>query len=296
MKPYAVTFGGIPDKYSTWEDASFAIIPFPVDLTASYVSGSRNGPRAILDASQHMELFDEETKLAPYREGIFTAADVARDAEGAEATLGEVEKRVSATIKAGKFPILLGGEHTGTIGAVNALRKRHEDLTVIYFDAHADLRDEYLGSKLNHACVARRIVEAGVNLIQVGIRSMSEEEDRFLRKTEEVKIFYAGEVRDNLAEVTKGIVGNLKGNVYISIDLDVFDPGIMPAVGTPEPGGLTWYDAIDILRDVMQSGCTVVGCDIMELAPIAGIVAPEYMAARLAYRLMGWILAEREEK
>ncbi|HEY3491091.1 MAG TPA: agmatinase [Candidatus Deferrimicrobiaceae bacterium] len=296
MKPYAVTFGGIPDKYSTWEDASFAIIPFPVDLTASYVSGSRNGPRAILDASQHMELFDEETKLAPYREGIFTAADVARDAEGAEATLGEVEKRVSATVKAGKFPILLGGEHTGTIGAVNALRKRHEDLTVIYFDAHADLRDEYLGSKLNHACVARRIVEAGVNLIQVGIRSMSEEEDRFLRKTEEVKIFYAGEVRDNLAEVTKGIVGNLKGNVYISIDLDVFDPGIMPAVGTPEPGGLTWYDAIDILRDVMQSGCTVVGCDIMELAPIAGIVAPEYMAARLAYRLMGWILAEREEK
>jgi agmatinase len=296
LKPYAVTFGGIPDKYSTWEDASFAIIPFPVDLTASYVSGSRNGPRAILDASQHMELFDEETKLAPYREGIFTAADVARDAEGAEATLGEVEKRVSATVKAGKFPILLGGEHTGTIGAVNALRKRHEDLTVIYFDAHADLRDEYLGSKLNHACVARRIVEAGVNLIQVGIRSMSEEEDRFLRKTEEVKIFYAGEVRDNLAEVTKGIVGNLKGNVYISIDLDVFDPGIMPAVGTPEPGGLTWYDAIDILRDVMQSGCTVVGCDIMELAPIAGIVAPEYMAARLAYRLMGWILAEREEK
>ena len=296
MKPYAVTFGGIPDKYSTWDDASFAIIPFPVDLTASYVSGSRNGPRAILDASQHMELFDEETKLAPYREGIFTAADVAREAEGAEATLGEVEKRVSATLKAGKFPILLGGEHTGTIGVVNALRKKYDDLTVIYFDAHADLRDEYLGSKLNHACVARRIVDTGTNLIQVGIRSMSEEEDRFLRKTEEVKIFYAGEVRDNLAEVTKGIVGNLKGNVYISIDLDVFDPGIMPAVGTPEPGGLTWYDAIDILRDVMQSGCNVVGCDIMELAPIAGIVAPEYMAARLAYRLMGWILAEREEK
>ncbi|HEY5996370.1 MAG TPA: agmatinase [Candidatus Deferrimicrobiaceae bacterium] len=296
MKPYAVSFGGIPEKYSTWDDASFALIPFPVDLTASYVSGSRNGPRAILDASQHMELFDEETKLAPYREGIFTAADVARDSEGPEATLAEVEKRVAATIKAGKFPILLGGEHTGTIGAVTALRKKHDDLTVIYFDAHADLRDEYLGSKVNHACVARRIVDAGAKLIQVGIRSMSEEEDRYLRKTDEVKTFYAGECRDNLAEVTKGIVGNLKGNVYISIDLDVFDPGIMPAVGTPEPGGLTWYDAIDILRDVMQSGCNVVGCDIMELAPIAGMVAPEYMAARLAYRLMGWILAEREEK
>jgi agmatinase len=243
-----------------------------------------------------MELFDEETKLAPYREGIFTAADVALDTTGAEATLAEVEKRVTATIKSGKFPILLGGEHTGTIGAVTALHKKYDDLTVIYFDAHADLRDEYLGSKLNHACVARRIVDAGANLIQVGIRSMSEEEDRYLRKTDAVKTFYAGECRDNLAEVTKGIVGNLKGNVYISIDLDVFDPGIMPAVGTPEPGGLTWYDAIDILRDVMQSGCNVVGCDIMELAPIAGMVAPEYMAARLAYRLMGWVLAEREEK
>lgn len=296
MKPYAVNFGGIPDRYTTWEDASFAIVPFPVDLTASYVSGTRNGPRAILDASQHMELFDEETKLAPYREGIFTAADVAHDTTGAEATLAEVEKRVSSIVKSGKFPILLGGEHTGTVGAVTALRKKYDDLTVIYFDAHADLRDEYLGSKLNHACVARRIVDAGAKLIQVGIRSMSEEEDRFLRKTDEVKTFYAGEVRDNLAEVTKGIVGNLKGNVYISIDLDVFDPGIMPAVGTPEPGGLTWYEAIDILRDVMRSGCNVVGCDIMELAPIAGMVAPEYMAARLAYRLMGWILAEREEK
>jgi agmatinase len=296
VKPYAVTFGGIPEKYATWDDASFAIVPFPVDLTSSYVSGSRNGPRAILDASQHMELFDEETKLTPYREGIFTAADVARDAEGAEATLAEVEKRITSTLKSGKFPILLGGEHTGTIGAVAAMRKRYDDLTVIYFDAHADLRDEYLGSKLNHACVARRIVETGASLIQVGIRSMSEEEDRFLRKTEAVKTFYAGEVRDNLAEVTKGIVGNLKGNVYVSIDLDVFDPGIMPAVGTPEPGGLTWYGAIDILRDVMQSGCKVVGCDIMELAPIAGMVAPEYMAARLAYRLMGWVLAEREEK
>lgn len=296
MIPYSVTFGGISGKYASWKEATFAVIPFPVDMTTTYMAGTRNGPRAILDASSHMELFDEENKIEPYRSGIFVSAEIPATTAGPVAALKEVERRVTAISKAGKVPILLGGEHSGTAAAVAALRKKHGELTVLQFDAHADLRDEYLGTPHNHACVGRRIVDTGAKLVQVGIRSMSEEEDRYLKKAEEVKTFYASEVRDNVADVTKGIVSSLEGNVYITIDLDVFDPGIMPAVVTPEPGGLTWFEGIDILRDVMRADCNVVGFDVMELAPIAGMGAPDYLAARLCYRLMGWLVARQSEK
>lgn len=296
MKPYSVSFGGISDKYSSWKNSTFAVIPFPIDLTTTYVAGTRNGPKAILEASSHMELFDEENKIEPYRSGIFTSTEVPMMAAGPLAMLKEVERRVASVVKAGKIPVLLGGEHSGTCGAVTALKKKYGELTVVQFDAHADLRDVYLGTPWNHACVGRRIVDTGAKLVQVGIRSMSEEEDRFLRKAEEVKTFYASEVRESLGDVTKGIVGGLSGNVYITVDLDAFDPGLMPAVGTPEPGGLSWFEAVDILRDVMLSHCNVVGFDIMELAPIPGMVAPDFLAAKLCYRMMGWILAKREEK
>ena len=296
MKPYSVTFGGIPDKYSSWKNSAFAVVPFPIDLTTTYVSGTRNGPKAILEASSHMELFDEENKIEPYRAGIFTSTEIQLMTTGPLTMLKEVERRFRAVMKAGKIPVLLGGEHSGTCGAVAALRKKHDDLTVVQFDAHADLRDKYLGTPWNHACVGRRIVNSGAKLVQVGIRSMSEDEDRFLRKSEGVKTFYASELRENLGDVTKGIVSNLTGNVYITIDLDVFDPGIMPAVGTPEPGGLSWFEVIDVLRDIMLSGTNIVGFDIMELAPIPGIVAPDFLAAKLCYRMMGWVLAKREEK
>ena len=296
MIPYSVTFGGISGKYASWKEATFAVVPFPVDMTTTYMAGTRNGPRAILDASSHMELFDEENKIEPYRSGIFVSAEIPATTAGPVAALKEVERRITAISKAGKVPVLLGGEHSGTAAAVAALRRKHGELTVLQFDAHADLRDEYLGTPHNHACVGRRIVDAGAKLVQVGIRSMSEEEDRYLKKAEEVKTFYASEVRDNVADVTKGIVSSLEGNVYITIDLDVFDPGIMPAVVTPEPGGLTWFEGIDILRDVMRADCNVVGFDVMELAPIAGMGAPDYLAARLCYRLMGWLVARQSEK
>jgi agmatinase len=296
VKPYSVSFGGIPDKYATWKSSSFVVIPFPIDLTTTYVTGTRNGPGAIIEASGHMELFDEENKIEPYRAGIFVSTEIPMLTTGPIAMLKELEKRMKAVMRAGKFPILLGGEHSGTCGAVSALKKKYEDLTILQFDAHADLRDTYLGTQWNHACVGRRIVDFGAKLVQVGVRSISEEEDRFLRKSETVKTFYASEVRDNLADVTRGIVSSLSGNVYISIDLDAFDPGIMPAVGTPEPGGLDWFEVVDILRDVMRSDCSIVGFDIMELSPLPGIVAPDFLAAKLCYRMMGWVLAKREEK
>lgn len=296
MKPYSVSFGGIPDKYSSWKRALFVVVPFPIDLTTTYMSGTRNGPRALIEASGHMELFDEENKIEPYRAGIFVSTEIPVLTTGPLAMLKELEKRIKAVTRAGKFPVLVGGEHSGTCGAVSALKKKYGDLTVLQFDAHADLRDSYLGTPWNHACVGRRIVDSGAKLVQVGVRSISEEEDRFLRRAENVKTYYASEVRESLADVTRGVVSSLSGNVYISIDLDVFDPGIMPAVGTPEPGGLDWFEVIDILRDVMRANCNIVGIDIMELSPIPGIVAPEFLAAKLCYRLMGWILAERQEK
>jgi len=296
VKPYSVSFGGIPDKYSSWKRALFVVVPFPIDLTTTYMSGTRNGPRALIEASGHMELFDEENKIEPYRAGIFVSTEIPVLTTGPLAMLKELEKRIKAVARAGKFPVLVGGEHSGTCGAVSALKKKYGDLTVLQFDAHADLRDSYLGTPWNHACVGRRIVDSGAKLVQVGVRSISEEEDRFLRRAENVKTYYASEVRESLADVTRGVVSSLSGNVYISIDLDVFDPGIMPAVGTPEPGGLDWFEVIDILRDVMRADCNIVGIDIMELSPIPGIVAPEFLAAKLCYRLMGWILAERQEK
>ncbi|MGA7105755.1 MAG: agmatinase [Candidatus Deferrimicrobiaceae bacterium] len=295
MKSYSVSFGGIPDKYSSWKGSLFVVVPFPIDLTTTYVSGTRNGPRALIEASGHMELFDEENKIEPYRAGIFVSTEIPVLTTGPLAMLKELEKRIKALIRAGKFPVIVGGEHSGTCGAVSALKKKYGDLTVLQFDAHADLRDSYLGTPWNHACVGRRIVDSGAKLVQVGVRSISEEEDRFLRRVENVKTFYASEVRESLADVTRGIVSSLSGNVYISIDLDVFDPGIMPAVGTPEPGGLDWFEVIDILRDVMRADCNIVGFDIMELSPIPGIVAPDFLAAKLCYRLMGWILAKRQE-
>ncbi len=296
MKPYSVSFGGIVGKHASWKTSRFAVIPAPIDLTTTYMAGTRNGPKAIIEASSHMELFDDETKLEPYKAGIFTCPDVPILTAGPLAAVKEVDKRVGAVLRAGKFPVMLGGEHTGTAGAVAALRKKAGDLTVLQFDAHADLRNTYLGTPWNHACVGRRIVDAGAKLVQVGIRALSEEEDRFLRKEESVKTFYASEVRENLADVTKGIVSSLSGSVYITIDLDVFEPGVMPAVGTPEPGGLDWYDGIDILRDVMRADCDIVGFDVMELAPIPGMVAPDFFAAKLCYRMMAWVLAGREEK
>jgi len=296
VKPYSVSFGGIPDKYSSWKGSSFVVVPFPIDMTTTYVSGTRNGPRAIIEASGHMELFDEENKIEPYRAGIFVSTEIPALTTGPLAMLKELEKRIKAVVRAGKFPVIVGGEHSGTCGAVSVLKKKHEDLTVLQFDAHADLRDAYLGTPWNHACVGRRILDSGAKLVQVGVRSISEEEDRFLRRSENVKTYYASEVRDNLADVTRGIVSTLTGDVYISIDLDVFDPGIMPAVGTPEPGGLDWFEVIDVLRDVMRTDCNIVGFDIMELSPIPGMVAPDFLAAKLCYRIMGWILARREEK
>jgi len=294
VKELHINFGAIPERYSAWKSSRFAVIPVPYDATTTYVSGARNGPIAILNASANIELFDDEMKVEPYKQGIFTAPFVEPNLSSVEGMIKDVERAVDRCVKVNKFPIIIGGEHTVTLGALEPLKKKYGEFSVLVLDAHGDLRDEYLGTKWNHACTSRRIYESGVNMVQAGVRSLSEEEDRFIRKNN-LRTYYAHELRFNTSEVINAIISNLSDNVYVTIDLDFFDPSEMPAVGTPEPGGLDWYTGLEILLEVFRRK-TVIGFDVVELCPIPGIVAPDFFAAKLIYRLMGYAIAFESER
>lgn len=279
-----MNFGGVYPK-SSLRDALFVVVPVPYDLTSTYQPGSRRGPLAIIEASTNMELYDEELKKETFTAGIHTTAPMAIDARGPKHMVGAVRRKISRIAAMDKIPVMLGGEHSISFGAVDALQEKYPDLMVLQLDAHADLRASYQGSPSSHASVARRISEI-CPLVQVGIRSMSKEEADFL-PTSKIKSYSADFLLEN-KDWCEIICRDLKGDVFISIDLDVFDPSIMPATGTPEPGGLYWNNVLCLLKKVSRS-CTVRGFDVVELAPIPGIVAPDFMAAKLIYRLMGYI-------
>lgn len=289
MKNLKVNFCSLPKRYSSWKESRFSVIPVPYDMTTTYMSGARNGPQAILLASANMELFDDELKIETFRSGIFTGPYVEVNMKTPSSTIKAVEKTVEKYVRRGKFPVILGGEHTVSLGVISPLKRKYEKFSVLQLDAHGDLRDEYQGTKWNHACTARRIVDQGITLIQAGVRSLSEEEERFLKKGA-VKTYYAHELRGNPLEVVNAIVSNLEDQVYITVDLDFFDPGVMPAVGTPEPGGVDWYTALDLLSEVFKRK-KVIGFDVVELSPLPGMVAPDFFAAKLTYRMMGYAVA-----
>lgn len=280
----AWVFAGIPEEYSHWEGAQVVLLPVPYDLTASYRPGARRGPQAILEASPQLELYDEELDLEPYRVGIHTLPPLEPVAQGPEAMIGRVCQAVGEIAAAGKFPIVLGGDHSITVGAVRALIPRYGKLSVLQLDAHADLRDEYQGTRWSHACVGRRIDELA-RLTQVGLRSLSHKEAEFLKKSG-ITAIYARELSDDLGAAEQAIA-KLSDPVYITLDMDVFDPALVPAVGTPEPGGLGWQEVIAILKRVFETH-RVVGCDVVELAPIPGLIAPDFLAAKLVYKLIGY--------
>lgn len=279
-----MNFGGIYPAH-TLRDALFVVVPVPYDLTSTYQPGSRRGPTAIIEASTNMELYDEELKKETYLAGIHTTLPVSIDARGPKNMINLVRKKISKIVAADKIPVMLGGEHSITFGAVQALKEKYPKLSVLQLDAHADLRESYQGSPYNHACVARRISEI-CPLVQVGIRSMSVEEGDFLPQSK-VKSYSADFVSENKDWCEK-VCKNLKGDVFVTIDLDVFDPSIMPATGTPEPGGLYWRDVLKLLKSV-SSSCKIRGFDVVELAPVPGIVASDFMASKLIYRFMGYI-------
>jgi len=284
--PYS--FMGIEGPLSRFENASVLILPVPYEGTTSYGSGTRGGPKAIIDASRSLELYDEEIRGEIYRCGIHTLPEVEPLVEGPAHMVKRISGIVGELYQTDKLIVLLGGEHTITVGAVRGISK-YIDLSVLQIDAHADLRDSYQGSPYSHACVMRRVREICNDVVQVGIRSISAEEMEFVMSEKlEGEIFLMRDIIDDEGW-KEDVIQKLGQNVYITIDLDGLDPAIMPAVGTPEPGGLEWYEVLSLLREVAESK-KVVGFDVVELAPIPGLIAPNVLAARLIYKLIGYIL------
>ena len=275
------TFAGIPKEYAEYADASIVVIPVPYDGTSTYGKGADKGPEAIFQAAENMELYDIETNKEVYKNGIFIAPELT-GYSSPEAMVADVEQTVTKYINTGKFVTIIGGEHSVSIGSIRAFARQYTDLTVLQLDAHSDLRPEYEGSKCNHAC-AMHEASFTTNLVQVGIRSMDTVEIEFLKSE---NLFTSYDIRTN-KYWKEDVINAIGDKVYITIDLDVFDPSIMPSTGTPEPGGLLWNETLDLLKMVF-SNSNVIGCDIVELAPKEGIHAPDFMAAKLFYKLLSY--------
>lgn len=283
------SFLGLYSPESDFDTARAAIIPAPYDGTTTYRAGTREGPRAILNASRELEFFDEETCTEVYREGIFTLGELPVNVSSPREMVKAVNDACRFVISRDKFPVLLGGEHLLSLGMIEALATKYPDLTILHLDAHSDLREEYQGSPYSNACIMRLALEHA-SLVQVGIRSMTREERDFIEE-KKIPCFYAWQLHHKPL-LWEQIPDLVKGNVYISIDLDAFDPSIMPAVGTPEPGGLGWYETLAMLRRVIEK-TNVVGFDIMELLPVPQNPPSEFFAARLLYKLLSYIFMDK---
>lgn len=280
-------FGGTLPTQADFDHARVVIVPVPLDRTTSYVAGTRNGPHEILVASSHMELWDDETESDVSTVGIFTLPEMEFPFAGLDEVTAEIRRVASEIIGCDKFPVFLGGEHSITGPIVAAMAQKHSGLSVLQIDAHADLRDTYMGTPHNHACAMRRALEYA-RATQVGIRSMSPEEAA-AAPTLPTEIFYDYNMRHDENWIER-VVDSLSETVYITIDVDGLDPAIMPATGTPEPGGLSWYEALALLRRVIESR-NVVGCDVVELAPLPGMVAPNFLCAKLIYKILSYKFA-----
>jgi agmatinase len=283
-----VNFGSLDEEFSSFERSRVAVLPVPYDSTVTARAGTRDGPRAIIEASADMEMYDVGLGMEPYRHGIHTLAELAPHTGSPEAMADRIEAVVGELADAGKFVVTLGGEHTVAVGAVRAHAKRTPGLSVLALDAHSDMRDTYLDSKFNHACTLRRANEHAP-VTQVGLRSASVEDAAFVR--DEGLAFYSPkEYRERGAQ---DVVARLTDDVYITIDLDNFDPAEMPAVGTPEPGGMHWDEVSDLLIAVTKAR-HVVGFDVTELSPSLGPRSCAQLAAKLTYRLIGLALGPLE--
>jgi len=276
-------FGG-DETQTAFEDAWAVVLPVPYERTTSYVTGTRSGPREILAASGQVELWDEETSTEVLAAGVHTLPEMnlpAGDGDGT-AAIAEIRRVVGELAAHDKFLAFLGGEHSITAPIVDALALRTAGLSVLQVDAHADLRDSYQGNRYSHACAMRRVVER-VPCTQVAIRSLSREEVEALPSLR-TQVFYDVNMRQDPAWMER-VVESLTDRVYLTIDCDGFDPAIMPAVGTPEPGGLSWCEMLGLLRRLFSTR-QVIGCDIVELCPIPGLVAPSFTCARLLAKIL----------
>jgi agmatinase len=282
-----LAFGGALPHRRSFEESKVVVLPIPVDRTTSYVGGTRNGPHEILQASSHMELWDEEMQADVHGVGIFTLPEMELPFGEMQPLVDEIERVAYEVIARDKFLVALGGEHSITPPLVSATARRYPTLSLLQIDAHADMRDAYMGTIHNHACAMRRCLEYA-SITQVAIRSLSTEEAEVLPRLGS-KVFYDYAMRrdPNWMEHVVETLGDL---VYVTIDVDGMDPAIMPATGTPEPGGLSWAEITGLLRTTAERR-RIVGADIVELSPIPGMVAPSFLCAKLIYKLFTYCFA-----
>lgn len=285
MSNSPVTQFGAPDApFCNPATARVTIIPAPLEYSVCYLKGTERGPQAILDASSQMELYDEELDGCPIEVGVYTQP--ALDYTGLTHTeaLRITAEAAREVLAHGQLPLLLGGEHSLSAPPISVTREFYPDLTVVHIDAHGDLRDAYEGTPFSHACIERRVVEMGIPLTEIGIRSFSPEEAEFMKTRPDVAIVWDYQLAAGSARLPWERLGK---HVYLTIDLDGIDPSEMPAVGTPEPGGLRWHQLLDLLRDIFARS-TVVAMDVVELCPMQGQERADFLVAKLVYKLIGY--------
>ena len=286
---YWKNFLGVSDEYSSWENSKVAVVPVPYDITTSYKKGTHGGPMAILSASRQVEYYDSDFDCEPYKAGIYTLPPLPVENLLPEDMLAEVEYAVRDMVEGGKLPLVLGGEHSISLGALRALKSNYTDLTVIVIDAHSDLREEYHDTPFSHACVSYQMAKLAP-LVQIGIRSMEESKYTSHKKIN-TTVFYPKDLKNN--KWLDEVVSLCNNNVYISIDIDGLDPGICPGTGTPEPGGLSWEHLISLF-DKVSGQSNIVGADIVELAPLKNQHRSDFLVAKLAYKMVGYLVCSRK--
>ena len=269
----------LPPEFSEYEKSKIAILPIPFDKTGTWVRGADKGPAALIAATINLEYYETETRSEVYTKGIFTDKPI--KAATSEDMIKKAYERTKRLLADGKFVVALGGEHSVAIGPIRAHAERFGEMSVLHLDAHSDRRDEYEGNRLSHACTIGWAKKYVKNVVSVGVRSMDSSE---LESAKQDKIFYAHEIHGRTDWIKKA-VDSLSDNVYITIDLDVFDTGIMPSTGTPEPGGLDWYEVTRLLRAVAERK-NIVGFDVVELCPNKYNKAPDALAAKLVQTLL----------
>ncbi|MCF7567177.1 agmatinase [Sabulilitoribacter arenilitoris] len=275
------TYAGIPEEFAKLEQAKIVLIPVPYDGTSTWQKGADKGPKAFLEASENMELYDIETDTEVYQQGVFLADAVTENASP-ETMVEAVHQITKKYIKKNKFVTIFGGEHSVSIGTIRAFNEMYPSLTVLHIDAHADLRESYEGSKCNHACAVYE-ANQNTNLIQVGIRSMDIMEKTVMDKE---KTYFAHDMAVDDTWMDSAI-DQMTDNVFITFDLDAFDPSILPSTGTPEPGGLLWYETLEFLKQVFEEK-NVVGFDIVELCPNSKEKSSDFLAAKLYYKMLSY--------
>ncbi len=288
MSKHPLAFCGLPSNQADYERAPTVILPIPFDKTSTWQKGADKGPAAILEASVNLEFYDIETDSEVLNKGIHTAKPI--HAASSSVLLRKTESEVSRYLRDGKLVVTLGGEHSVSIGVIKSYARHYRDLSILHLDAHADSRDSYEGSRYNHACVIARIRECTNNVVSVGIRSMDASERPAVDRK---RTFFAHEIYSSEKWI-QSVVGLLTDTVYVTIDLDVFDPGIMPSTGTPEPGGLGWYQVMKLLSSVSRAK-RIVGFDVVELCP-SSLKAPDFLAAKLIYTLLSYIYVNNPHK